>query len=94
MLPFSETTHQDCTHQDSLGNELLERSSAEGDLGVLMSECGNMSRGNEQKLEHRKFHKNLCKNFFMVRVMEHWNRLPKGVVLSPSLEIFKTRVMV
>jgi len=30
------------------------------------------------------------RNFFTVRVMEHWNRLPRGVVHCPSLEIFKT----
>ena len=44
------------------------------------------------KLEHRKFHTNVRKNFLMVRVMEHWNRLPKEVVESPSVEIFKTRL--
>jgi len=32
------------------------------------------------------------KNFFTLRVMEHWNRLPREVVESPSLEIFKTRL--
>jgi len=32
------------------------------------------------------------KNFFPLRVMEHWNRLPRGVVDSASLEIFKTRL--
>ena len=33
---------------------------------------------------------NVCKNFFTVRVMEHWNRLTRSVVESPSLEILKT----
>jgi len=30
------------------------------------------------------------KNFFTVRVTEHCNRLPRDVVKSPSMEIFKT----
>ncbi|KFV83012.1 hypothetical protein N308_15256, partial [Struthio camelus australis] len=47
---------------------------------------------NGHKLNHRKFHLNLRKNFLTGRVTEHWNRLPREVVESPSLEIFKTRL--
>ncbi|KGL79046.1 hypothetical protein N309_01261, partial [Tinamus guttatus] len=47
---------------------------------------------NRCKLKHQKFLLHMRKNFFTVRVTEHGNRLPREVVESPSLEIFKTRL--
>jgi len=49
-----------------------------------------MTRGNGHKLKHGKFQLNRRKNFFPLRVMEPWNRLPREAVVSASLEILKT----
>ena len=48
------------------------------------------TRGNGHKLKQRKFQLNPRKNFFPLRVMEPWPRLPREAVESPSLEIFQT----
>ncbi|KGL81176.1 hypothetical protein N309_00814, partial [Tinamus guttatus] len=70
----------------------LKGGSAEDGAGLFSVVATDRTRGNVRKLKHQKFHRNLRKNFLTVRVPEHWNRLPREVVESPSPEIFKTRL--
>lgn len=41
---------------------------------------------------HRKFHLSMRNNLFTVQVTVHWNRLPRGVVESISVEIFENHL--
>ncbi|KGL74174.1 hypothetical protein N309_11481, partial [Tinamus guttatus] len=70
----------------------LKGGSEEDGAGLFSLVATDRTRGNGHKLKHQKFYMNLRKNFLTVRVTEHWNRLPREVVESPSLEIFKTRL--
>ncbi|KFQ93978.1 hypothetical protein Y956_03092, partial [Nipponia nippon] len=47
---------------------------------------------NGLKLKEGRFRLHIRKKFFTMRVVKHWNRLPREVVDAPSLETFKARL--
>lgn len=61
-------------------------------IALFSQTAGDRARGNGLKLCQSTFRWTSRKKFFIGRVARHWYRLPRVVMESPSLEVFKRLV--